>query len=1245
MSPLNETQVQALSPWPRLRHRKGRSILDDQWQQPQEEGRAATGLLMNRQRGQGLPTRAELPKNQNIHVKDGKKRQRNQSHVTAHPRQPAAACQTCGPFFVYASHLSRTTTATTQTPTHGARLGQPHAARRPSRGWLPGPAMLSPSQATRRADDAKDDDGGLTQSLRELSLSSQTASSDKSPLFNSASSPLPPPSRRSSTASARPRLPSRSPSRGRESRNTSPTLIRKASLNSLQASNGVGRRSSSARLVSPTARPAALAQDDKPPLTPQSVARAFFQAELDALHGPDSKLSTDTIVVLNDAVYGHRFSRPRTSRGTLSTIVERPERIKAGVLGISAAYIRIGGRHSHGTVPVLPVNSMPLASSAPFRIHRTDRAVPLLSPAVTNVHGTKWMDELRLMCDSAESRLAMGAKELQRPDASRASDAAPAPKLHEGDLYLCAESRDAIEGALGAVCEAVDAVFTSSHRRAFVGARPPGHHCSASHPSGFCWVNNVHVGVMHAALAHGLTHAAIIDFDLHHGDGSQAIAWEHNSRAATAAKNASAWKKTSVGYFSIHDINSYPCEMGDEENVKNASLCIENAHGQTIWNVHLEPWKSDSDFWRLYDSQYALVLDKTRKYLRQQAARARASNQTPRAVIFLSAGFDASEWESVGMQRHQVNVPTDFYARISRDVVKLAAEEDLHVDGRVVSVLEGGYSDRALFSGILSHLSGLVGDPVRAPRRSASESGTGDGTAAVDDGSAAYGHDPAWWSSAELDKLQRCPEPPSPPRKPRNLTPPTYSTPTQASTAKVVDPNKMRRSLSGLSAGRPLERAPTPPPPEVSWVVAAHELAKLLIPAGRQTDSCGPEDLNAEATRARRDRQSMLMGIPPPPPPPPPEPLSRLTSRMALRERKPRVIVPIDEEAAEPRSKSRRRTVAAPVASPEEVDSPTRHCQAHSDVAQPSSRAQSSLSNDAPAPKTGSRRLGASSTSAKSAESPRLETDGGADRPRSQGSGKLAVKKTRTTAAPRKEGAAPTASKAARPPKKSSPANTSAEVPGSSAAAVVASNDLVGAVEGITTGMKIRINLITQSQKEARQKAEAEAKKAASAANSDTPSVNPPTAHPSQAIAGSDKDDAPSVPAPLHAREGTEPAAPLPPRTTASPPMVPSEVEGSSPPALTTPDPRRLTLVPHSPDEAQGGAQPVGDGDSIFIAYQPEGSTPVPVAQKEPLKWMPPNVQTPSANTPTATPSQSKGRDGLFHYTSGIPFGPDTPSK
>ncbi|PNH28167.1 hypothetical protein BJF96_g8583 [Verticillium dahliae] len=675
-------------------------------------------------------------------------------------------------------------------------------------------------------------------------------------------------------------------------------------------------------------------------MTASSVASEYFQNELNLCHALSTTQQTHAAVILSDACYGHRYSRPKTSRAALSTIVERPERIKAGALGVAMAYVRLGGRHCDGDYPAHPKLDPTSIPTVPFKIHKTTRKLPLLSPAVTNVHGSKWMEELRTMCRLAESKLAMGGKELARPESGRTGDTGAAAKLHEGDLYLCADSLDALEGALGAVCEAVDLVFSDGPRRAFVAVRPPGHHCSASYPSGFCWVNNVHVGVMHAALTHGLTHAAIIDFDLHHGDGSQSIAWQHNTRGVSAAKNAQAWKKTSIGYFSLHDINSYPCEMGDEEKVKNASLCIENAHGQNMWNVHLHSWGSEAEFWKLYETKYTVILEKTRSYLQQQAARLRANGQTPKAAIFFSAGFDASEWETKGMQRHNVNVPTEFYARITQDVIRIAAEEGLGVDGRVVSVLEGGYSDRALFSGIFSHVCGLAGDQSNPgpPRgrgglayeishrigiieegepavQSPEPAGPYEPLPESQNLSSLHAYDPSWWSSAELDNLEvAMGAPPLEPKMPRYATPPTYSSPTQASTARVVNPAKMRRSLSGLSATNgPISRPPTPPAPEVPWTVAAHELSKLLIPSDRQTDSCTAEDLNAEATRARRDRQSLLQPTVPAPATTA-NASSRPSSRMSLRERKPAKAPAYTESGNgandDKHSKSRRKTVA-----------------------------------------------------------------------------------------------------------------------------------------------------------------------------------------------------------------------------------------------------------------------------------------------------------------------------------------------
>ena len=653
------------------------------------------------------------------------------------------------------------------------------------------------------------------------------------------------------------------------------------------------------------------------------MAREYFKKELELLHSDPSTRPTDTVIILHDACYGHRFSRPRATKSTLSTIVERPERIQASILGVSAAYVRLGERHCDGKVPIHPKLDPSSVPSIPFRIVKTERTLPLDAPAVTNVHGTKWMEELRTMCESAETKLAGSGSELRRPDMNRGGDSEPPQKLHEGDLYLCPESQNAFEGALGAVCEAVDTVFAeASPRRAFVAVRPPGHHCSASHPSGFCWVNNVQVGIMHGVLTHGLTHAAIIDFDLHHGDGSQGITWAHNKRGLV--KNAAAWKKTSIGYFSLHDINSYPCEWGDEEKVKNASLCIENAHGQNIWNVHLQEWKTEVEFWKLYQSRYSVLLEKARNFLRLQTDRFRASGQVPKAAIFLSAGFDASEWEGVGMQRHKVNVPTEFYARITRDVVKIAGEEGLGVDGRVISVLEGGYSDRALYSGVLSHLGGLAGNEPIFHREDANgglgqEMSSRNGsfsrrnTLSSDTDlwpkNPGFPYDPNWWSVAELDKLDGY-SAPTPQKLPklREGPAPTYCSPTQASEAKLTEIAKIRRSLSGTSGPTGghvyVSRAPTPPPPEVPWMAAAHELSKLLIPRNRQVNSYRHEELNPEVAKPKRERQSMGSAGNAAGPP------SRPSTRMSLRERKPTNYADPDSDI----DKARRKTVGGALA-------------------------------------------------------------------------------------------------------------------------------------------------------------------------------------------------------------------------------------------------------------------------------------------------------------------------------------------
>jgi len=609
-------------------------------------------------------------------------------------------------------------------------------------------------------------------------------------------------------------------------------------------------------------------------LTPPDVAKVHFARELARLETADS----ETMVVLHDACYGHRFSRLRTSKGALSMIVERPERLHAGVLGAATAFVRMGGHHEGAANA--PTIDREVQDRPPFRIRRTARTLDVTSSFVTNVHGTAWMGELRGMCSNAGERLAKGEKELARESTTEDGEKRT---LHEGDLYLCSESLDAFQGALGGVADAVDAIFAPElqTRRAFVAVRPPGHHCSADYPSGFCWINNVHVGVEYAAQTHGLTHAAIIDFDLHHGDGSQSITWDRNSKnnikRLTAKPTSKLKLGPDIGYYSLHDINSYPCEGGDDEKVQAASLCIDNAHGQSIWNVHLQTWRTIEEFWELYDTRYKVLLEKARGFLQHHTARLQSEGKIqPKAAIFISAGFDASEWEGAGMQRHVVNVPTEFYARFTRDMVHLAQEEGTGCEGRVISVLEGGYSDRALCSGVLSHLSGLS-----RPSKSSAPAPANEASLGVDQhmpdlslqhGSYGPTYETRWWDEENLTALEMKVNPPPPAapggKKFRTGQLPTYATPTESFAYKVYDPQKFARSISGTmrESHAAHVRAPTPPAPEIDWVVATQELTKLLIPQDRQTKSCTPEQLAgpkkvtvapsaAERDQAERPRQ------------------------------------------------------------------------------------------------------------------------------------------------------------------------------------------------------------------------------------------------------------------------------------------------------------------------------------------------------------------------------------------------------
>lgn len=1024
---------------------------------------------------------------------------------------------------------------------------------------------------------------------------------------------------------------------------TTTTLRKRTSLGSLQGTGGrtssrspAFRRTSSTLAASPSSTSMGARSNLSPPAeelaqptaTAASVAHEYFKKELQ-MHddGIGAVQEAQTVVILQDDCYGHRYSRPRTSRATLSTIVERPERIHASILGIATAYVRLGGRHAEGHAGPHPKRHPSSLSAVPFQIRKTSRRVSLRSPAATFIHGTKWMTELSAMCDAAESKLALSGKELTRPNMNNGTSQAEQPKLHEGDLYLCSGSLNALEGALGGVCEGVDAVFKEQGaKRAFVCIRPPGHHCSADMPSGFCWLNNVHVGIGHAALTHGLTHAAIIDFDLHHGDGSQSITWAHNARTSSLPKNTPISKKTAIGYFSLHDINSYPCEMGDEEKVRNASLCIENAHGQTIWNIHLQSWKTDAEFWQLYQDRYSVVLSKARNFLRLHSDRLRQApaHPKPKAAIFLSAGFDASEWESEGMQRHHANVPTDFYTRFTRDVVMMAEAESLGVDGRVISVLEGGYSDRALMSGVLSHMSGLTAatNPSRQRAMDRDLPNVGDVPR-----ESLEAFDTTWWSPSQLEEIENLINPRQPtaaPKKQRNESRPTYTSATQSYTAKIVSPPQARRSFSGSGAqnyqtASPVSWAPSPPPPAVGWAIAAHELSKLLVPSDRETGSCKPENLNAEATRVRRDRQSSV-GLPVD------GPVNEL-KQMQLRDRK---IKPpqytSDDEQEKPMSRANRRKTIANVSLLAQNTEPP--IAGHASAAQPAQRVRRRSSVTSSAGPMHAKKGSDFSLGSTTDNQPRQEP--------------LVVKKARAPANPRpeiakskagrKQPASSVASRTVDQPAPTQPSHEESKVP-SLENEELKNKDVDQLVSGMTQ-MRIKLNIPPKEEYEARQ----------------TMSKTAPRGRPKSTTAKSAKAASPT--------KARTKAVKVPPAMIAEESLTPRQLPQPAPvtgptremlmpaPALILPELRPAAQKSFHPPTTSFAATPSSTVPALasdraesgsFSAYTPSKGMETSIAAPQPAR-RPSSLEVTAPSTPI-TAKRTRQDLPVFTSTSSISFG------
>lgn len=225
------------------------------------------------------------------------------------------------------------------------------------------------------------------------------------------------------------------------------------------------------------------------------------------------------------------------------------------------------------------------------------------------------------------------------------------------DTVVSPHSFEAALYAVGAVCDAVDAVFAHDRVNAFCAVRPPGHHAEPDQSMGFCLFNNVAIAAAYARKRHGIQKVAIVDFDVHHGNGTQ----------------AAFYAEPGVLYASTHQFPWYPGTGSKEETgVGN------------IVNVPLGAgWPSFVIKGAFLDKVFPAV------------------NRFAPELILVSAGFDAHRDDPLA----DLDLDEDDFAWITEELVKLA---DRHAQGRLVSVLEGGYELKALSQSVAAHVRVLM---------------------------------------------------------------------------------------------------------------------------------------------------------------------------------------------------------------------------------------------------------------------------------------------------------------------------------------------------------------------------------------------------------------------------------------------------------------------------------------------------------------------------------------------------------
>lgn len=228
----------------------------------------------------------------------------------------------------------------------------------------------------------------------------------------------------------------------------------------------------------------------------------------------------------------------------------------------------------------------------------------------------------------------------------------------DADTIISPGSGEAALRAAGAVVAAVDAVMAEEADNAFCAIRPPGHHAEPRQAMGFCIFNNVAVGALHAREAHGCHRIAVVDFDVHHGNGTQAM----------------FWNDPDLFYASTHQYPLYP----------GTGMSNERGVGDNIVNVPLPEGSGSAEFRAAFRNSIVPALVYFEPHF-----------------VFVSAGFDAHAEDPLA----GLNIVEDDYAWATQQLMELARSA---CGGRLVSVLEGGYDHQALARSVAAHVRTLM---------------------------------------------------------------------------------------------------------------------------------------------------------------------------------------------------------------------------------------------------------------------------------------------------------------------------------------------------------------------------------------------------------------------------------------------------------------------------------------------------------------------------------------------------------